>query len=61
MTNTLTKQFIKGLQEYNLTFDDIQNWKYCGGNQKSHYNYFKLCYPNKTIPNTKPIAFVVMR
>ena len=41
----LTDKFIKGLKKYDLTYEEIKNsnWKYCGGNQGSHLNYFKLC------------------
>ena len=48
----LTKQFIKGLEKYNLSFDDIEknNWHYCGGNSNSHLKYYKLSYPNRDIP-----------
>jgi hypothetical protein len=43
----------KRIEKHNLTFDEIQNWKYCGGNQGSHYNYFKLCFPGKDLPDHK--------
>jgi len=45
----LTERFLKGLAEYNLTQDDIVNsgWCYCGGNQGSHHNYFKIFFNNK--------------
>jgi hypothetical protein len=48
----LTDKFIKGLQEYNLTYNDIikNNWKYCGGDSGRHHNYYKLCYPNDDQP-----------
>ena len=38
----ISERFIEGLKNYNLTFDEILNWKYCGGDQKNHLNYFKL-------------------
>ena len=40
----LTNRFIEGLKKYDLSYDDIINsgWKYCGGNQGRHLNYFKL-------------------
>lgn len=31
MSIELSKRFIKGLQEYNLTKEDIQGWHYVGG------------------------------
>lgn len=43
-TLSLTKKFIEGLKEYNLTYNDIVNngWMYCGGDTGSHKNYFFL-------------------
>jgi hypothetical protein len=48
----LTEKFIKGLKNYNLTIDDIENsgFKYCGGNKGRHLNYYKLIYGNREIP-----------
>lgn len=47
----LHKRFIKGLIEYGLTEEEVKkNWRYCGGNQGSHYNYFKLSCPNDDLP-----------
>jgi hypothetical protein len=42
----LTNKFIKGLESYGLTYDEIKNsnWKYCGGRTGRHLKYFKLCY-----------------
>lgn len=51
MSLDLTDRFIKGLMEYNLTVDEIKNWKYCGGNYNPHYNYFRLCCPNDDLPD----------
>lgn len=44
----LTERFVKGLAKYNLTQDDIvkSGWCYCGGNQGSHHNYFKIYFNN---------------
>ena len=39
----LTQQFIKGLKNYGLNYDDVINWKYCGGDTGRHLNYFILC------------------
>lgn len=47
---TLTERFIRGLQEYNLTVEEVRGWKYCGGNRSRHLNYFKLCCPDDDIP-----------
>ena len=48
----LKKRFILGLEQYNLTFEEVRdNWKYCGGDSNNHYSYFKLLYPGKKIPN----------
>ncbi len=49
----LSEKFIKGLEDYNLTQLDIitQNFKYCGGNMGSHYNYFKICFKSELKQN----------
>ena len=49
----LTKKFIKGLENYGLTYDEIinSNWKYCGGRIGRHLNYFKLCFKNDDLPD----------
>jgi hypothetical protein len=51
-TKELTKRFIKGLESYGLTYEEIKsnNWKYCGGNEGRHLNYFKLCYKKSELP-----------
>ena len=47
----ISKKFKNGLKDYNLTLDNFKKqWVYCGGNDKSGENYFKLFYKNKTIP-----------
>ena len=45
----LTEKFIKGLEKYNLTREDIdkQNFKYCGGNKGSHLNYFESFFKKR--------------
>jgi hypothetical protein len=47
----LYKRFQEGLARppHNMKMEDLNNWKYCGGNSGSHYNYFKLCFP--ILPN----------
>jgi len=44
--------FKKGLKEkYNLTYEDVRdNYKYCGGNSKSHLNYWVLINKDKELP-----------
>lgn len=49
-STNIGKRFINGLKEYNLTKDEIINWKYCGGNKGRHYKYFKLSCPNDDLP-----------
>ena len=51
MTDKLSAQFSKGVGELNMTVDEIKTWTYCGGNQNSHYNYFKLRFPNEELPD----------
>ena len=48
----LTEKFIKGLKNYNLTYNEIKNnnWKYCGGRRGRHLNYFNLCCKNDDLP-----------
>jgi hypothetical protein len=40
-------RFTNGLKQYNLTQEELINWKYCGGNTGSHLNYFRLCFGDK--------------
>lgn len=51
----LTEKFVNGLKNYDLTLKDIQEggWKYCGGNQGRHYNYFKVSCPNEPLPDSE--------
>jgi hypothetical protein len=55
MSIELTKKFIKGLKNYNLTQEDIinNNFRYCGGDNKSHLNYYKLIFKEKKLPDKK--------
>ena len=43
------ERFIKGLKEYNLTFEEITNgdWKYFGGDNGNHYRYFQMAKNEK--------------
>ncbi len=45
--------FIKGLKEYNLTNEEIiaEGWKYCGGNEGRHLNYFRIACPGEVLPD----------
>lgn len=51
-SSDLTDRFIKGLLDYDLTYDEILNggWKYCGGNKGRHLNYFKLSCKDDDLP-----------
>lgn len=49
---SISKQFMKGLSNYKISIKEINdnNWKYCGGNQGSHLNYFKISRKNTNLP-----------
>jgi len=49
----LTKRFIEGLAHYELTPMMMKNYKYCGGNKKSHANYFELLNKHREFPEEK--------
>lgn len=51
--SSLKTQFLKGLKEYGLTYEDIikSNYRYCGGSSGRHLNYFKLISPNEELPD----------
>ena len=51
MSVELTKKFIEGLKQYNLTQEDIinNNFYYCGGDTKQHLNYYKLKYKDEEL------------
>ena len=42
----LTRQFIKGLEMYNITIEDISSgeWVYCGGDTGRHLNYTRIYF-----------------
>tara|TARA_R110000796_G_C14342091_1_gene410495 strand:- start:55 stop:564 length:510 start_codon:yes stop_codon:yes gene_type:complete len=52
ITKKLSQQFINGLENYGLTYNEIlkSGWKYCGGDTGRHRNYFKMVFPNTKIP-----------
>jgi len=52
-STNLTIKFVRGLQNYNLTFEELvnNNWKYCGGNTGRHLKYFRLCCKDEELPD----------
>ena len=52
---SFTDHFLKGLKEYNLTYEEILNggWKYCGGYKGRHRNYFLIACPDDDFPKQK--------
>ena len=47
----LSKAFKKGLKEkYEMTIEDLDDWRYCGGNRNRHYRYWKLQYGDTPVP-----------
>ena len=47
----LTNKFKKGLARFDLTMEDMNNWKYCGGNRGRHLNYWKMtCNDGEELP-----------
>lgn len=54
MTN-IHQRFANGLRQHNLTYDEVvNNWKYCGGTDGRHLNYFNLCCKDKEMPDHNP-------
>lgn len=51
----LSERFIRGLQSYNLSLDDINTsgYRYCGGDKGRHLNYFTTIFKNKPFPPHK--------
>lgn len=45
-----SKRFITGLKKRNINYDEINNWYYCGGEDGSHLNYYKLIHNNSELP-----------
>jgi hypothetical protein len=60
MSIILKQKFINGLKLHNISYDDIINnqWKYCGGDTGSHYNYFNLFFKYSKKPLTKQYSCV---
>jgi len=48
--NKISQKFLNGLKQHQMDYLDIKDWIYCGGNQDSYYEYFKLCYPDAIAP-----------
>ena len=42
--------FEKGLIEYGLSFEDIKNWEYCGGNENAYFNDFVKMFGHMAYP-----------
>lgn len=47
----LSTRFKNGLNKYQIMFEELKNWKYCGGGSGRHHNYFKVLYPDDEIPS----------
>lgn len=47
---TISDKFIKGLKRFNLTQEELIDWKYCSGNKGRHLNYFNLSCPDDDVP-----------
>jgi hypothetical protein len=50
METKLSKQFKSGLKDVGLKYEDMGDWKYCGGDTGRHLNYFILTCPNDDKP-----------
>jgi len=37
----LNERFINGLKNFNLNYEEVKSWKYCGGNKGVDLRYFK--------------------
>ena len=53
MSEKISQKFLNGLKQHQMDFLDIKDWIYCGGNQDSYYEYFKLCYPDTIAPTAE--------
>ena len=49
----LTNRFIAGLKKHKLTYDEMKDWKYCGGQMREHHNYFRLCFGAVAFPSQR--------
>jgi len=49
---SFTNKFITGLKiNYDVDYEDLKDYKYCGGNMNNHLNYFKICMKGELLPN----------
>jgi len=48
--NNISSEFLEGLKEYEIGYDEIQDWEYCGSNKGLQLQYFVLKFPYKNIP-----------
>lgn len=53
---SISQQFINGLKKYNVSPDELKNWKYCGGDKGRHKRYFRLCFKDRKIPSKKELC-----
>jgi len=48
------KRISKNLDKYNITLEDFMlKFKYCGGDEGRHLNYYNLCYPGVKLQDHK--------
>lgn len=54
-SQAITKRFIEGLKQYNVTLEEIKggNWRYCGGDSGYRYEYLRLSNPKLKQPDHK--------
>ncbi len=45
---SLTERFMKGLEEYNMTYEEVKDWFYCGGSYDAHRDYYFMCFPKSS-------------
>ena len=48
----VSRRFLEGLKEYDLTIDDIKDWTFCGGTHPTHQKYYRECFPNTKFPKS---------
>lgn len=53
----LSQRFLNGLKQYNIKLGDIKGkWKYCGGEEGRHLNYFNLVCVGEETPNHEKLC-----
>ena len=51
MITTPYYRFLREAEKnYGLTKDDLREWRYAGGRQGRHRNWYKLLFPNEDLP-----------